>query len=154
MVAIIGFSTFQSIKQCSHWEKVKVKTMSLQNTCDILKLKLRSYRASALMLALALLDRSRNHLSFDANVDIDASYRPQGMVMFSQASVILSTIGLIATRSLLILVTVRLVCILLECFLVFAVIFALVIKVFFPSVNANVDANVSAGALCEYTLTE
>ena len=34
-------------------------------------------------------------------------YRPQGKVMFSQASVILSTIGLMATRSLLILVTLR-----------------------------------------------
>ena len=45
-------------------------------------------------------------------------YRPQGKVMFSQASVILSTIGPMATRSLLILVTVRLVRILLECFLV------------------------------------
>ena len=31
-------------------------------------------------------------------------YRPQGKVMFSQASVILSTIGLMPTRSLLILV--------------------------------------------------
>ena len=37
--------------------------------------------------------------------------------MFSQASVILSTIGLMATLSLLILVTVRSVRILLECFL-------------------------------------
>ena len=45
-------------------------------------------------------------------------YRPQGKVMFSQASVILSTIGLMDTRSLLILVTARSVCILLECFLV------------------------------------
>ena len=45
-------------------------------------------------------------------------YRPQGKVMFSQASVILSTIGLMATRSLLILVTARSVRILLECFLV------------------------------------
>ena len=44
--------------------------------------------------------------------------RPQGKVMFSQAPVILFTIDLIATRSLLILVTVRLVHILLECFLV------------------------------------
>ena len=44
--------------------------------------------------------------------------RPQGKVMFLQASVILSKIGLMATRSLLILVTERLVCILLECFLV------------------------------------
>ena len=38
--------------------------------------------------------------------------------MFSQASVILSTISLMATRSLLILATVRSVRILLECFLV------------------------------------
>ena len=38
--------------------------------------------------------------------------------MFLQASVILSTIGLMATRSLLILVTARSVRILLECFLV------------------------------------
>ena len=45
-------------------------------------------------------------------------YRPQGKVMFSQASVILSTIDLMATRSLLILATARSVSILLECFLV------------------------------------
>ena len=38
--------------------------------------------------------------------------------MFSQASLILFTISLMATRSLLVLVTVRSVCILLECFLV------------------------------------
>ena len=38
--------------------------------------------------------------------------------MFSQASIILSTISLMATRSLLILVTVRSESILLECFLV------------------------------------
>ena len=38
--------------------------------------------------------------------------------MFSQVSVILSTIGLMATRSLIILVTVRSVRILLECYLV------------------------------------
>ena len=31
---------------------------------------------------------------------------------------------------------------------------ALAIKVFFPGVNANVDASVSADALCEYTLTK
>ena len=45
-------------------------------------------------------------------------YRPQGKIMFSQASVILSTINLIATRSLLILVTARSVRVLLEYFLV------------------------------------
>ena len=45
-------------------------------------------------------------------------YRPQGKVMFSQVSVILSTIGLMPTRSLLVLVTVRSIRILLECFLV------------------------------------
>ena len=39
--------------------------------------------------------------------------------MFSRASVILSTIGVMATGSVLILVTARLVRILLECFLVF-----------------------------------
>ena len=38
--------------------------------------------------------------------------------MFSQACVILCTIGLMATRSLFVLVTARSVCILLECFLV------------------------------------
>ena len=43
---------------------------------------------------------------------------PQGKVMFSEACVILFTIGLMATWSLLILVTVRSVRILLECFLV------------------------------------
>ena len=45
-------------------------------------------------------------------------YRLQGKVMFSEASVILSTIGLMATRSLLILVTAQSIRILLECFLV------------------------------------
>ena len=45
-------------------------------------------------------------------------YRPQWKVMFSQASVILSTISLKANCSLLILVMVQWVCILLECFLV------------------------------------
>ena len=45
-------------------------------------------------------------------------YRPQGKVIFSQASDILSTISLIATRYLLILVAVHLVSILLECFFV------------------------------------
>ena len=52
--------------------------------------------------------------SFQASSHI---YRPQGKVMFSQASVILYTISLMATRSLLILVTARLVSILLEYFL-------------------------------------
>ena len=46
-------------------------------------------------------------------------YRTQGEVMISQASVILSTIGLMATRSLLIFVTAWSVRILQECFLVF-----------------------------------
>ena len=45
-------------------------------------------------------------------------YALQGKVMFSKTSVILSTIGLKATRSLLILVTARSLRILLECFLV------------------------------------
>ena len=45
-------------------------------------------------------------------------YRPQGKVMFSQVSVILSTIGVMATGSLLILVMARSVRILLQCFLV------------------------------------
>ena len=45
-------------------------------------------------------------------------YRLQGKVMFSQAYVILSTISLMATGSLLILVTAWSVCMLLECFLV------------------------------------
>ena len=45
-------------------------------------------------------------------------YRLQGKVMFSQASVILSAIGLMTTRSLLVLVTACSVRILLECFLV------------------------------------
>ena len=43
-----------------------------------------------------------NHVTVMTNI-----YRPQGKVMFSQASVIVSTIGLRATRSLLILVTAR-----------------------------------------------
>ena len=46
-------------------------------------------------------------------------YRPQGKVMFSEACVILFTIGLMATLSLLILFMVWLVRILLECFLVY-----------------------------------
>ena len=46
-------------------------------------------------------------------------YRPQGKVMLSQVCVILFTIGLMTTQSLFILVMVWLVCILLECFLVF-----------------------------------
>ena len=46
-------------------------------------------------------------------------YRLQWKVMFSQACVILYTIGLMVTRSLLILVMIWLVRILLECFLVF-----------------------------------
>ena len=56
-------------------------------------------------------------------------YRPQGKVMFSQVSVILSTIGLMDTRSLLILVgysvtvPARSVRILVECFLVFKICF-------------------------------
>ena len=45
-------------------------------------------------------------------------YRPQGKVIFSQACVILSAIGLMESRSL----TAQSVRILLECFLVFAVI--------------------------------
>ena len=45
-------------------------------------------------------------------------YRPQGKVMFSQVSVILSIIGLMATRLLLIPFTAQSVRILLECFLV------------------------------------
>ena len=44
-------------------------------------------------------------------------YRPQGTVTFSEACVILFTISLMASRSLLILLTARLVRILLECFL-------------------------------------
>ena len=51
-------------------------------------------------------------------VDFCVHYRPQGKVMFSQACVILLTIGLMATRSLLLFVNARSVCILLECFLV------------------------------------
>ena len=46
-------------------------------------------------------------------------YRPEGKVMFSHASVILSTIGLMAAGSLLILVMERSVCILLECLLAY-----------------------------------
>ena len=45
-------------------------------------------------------------------------YRPQGKVIFSQASAILSTIGLMATRPLLNLVTAPSVCIPVDCFLV------------------------------------
>ena len=57
------------------------------------------------------------HRSYKRNCDgSNNNYRPQGKVMFSQACVILSTIGLMATRSLLNLVIS--VCILLECFLV------------------------------------
>ena len=54
-------------------------------------------------------------------------YRPQGKIMFSQASVILSTISLMTTRPLLILVgysvtvMARSVCVLLEYFLVLSV---------------------------------
>ena len=48
-------------------------------------------------------------------------YRLQEKVLFSHVSVILSTIGLIATRSLPILITARSVRILLECFLVYFV---------------------------------
>ena len=44
-------------------------------------------------------------------------YRPQGKVMFSQASVILPTISLMATGLVLVLSTVWSVRILLECFL-------------------------------------
>ena len=54
---------------------------------------------------MVLLDWSRTHLNFGANVDTDATVNV-----------------------------------------------ALAIKVFFPSVNANVDASVSADAMCEYTL--
>ena len=46
-------------------------------------------------------------------------YRPHGKVMFSKASVILFRIDLVATRSLLVLVTAWSVHILLECFLVY-----------------------------------
>ena len=46
-------------------------------------------------------------------------YRPQGKVSFSETYVILFTIGLMVTRSLLILVLVRLVRMLLEYFLVY-----------------------------------
>ena len=48
---------------------------------------------------------------------IDINYRPQGKVMFSEASFCF-TIGLMATQSLLVLLTVQSVCILVECFLV------------------------------------
>ena len=59
----------------------------------------------------------RNVASFTFFYATVPCYRLQGKVKFSQASVILSTIGRMATRSLLILVTLRSVRILLECFL-------------------------------------
>ena len=58
----------------------------------------------------------------DFSLTIYYHYRPQGKVMFSQASVILSTVGLMATQSLLILVTTRSVRILLECFHVYFIV--------------------------------
>ena len=50
---------------------------------------------------------------------IHCLYQPKGKVMFSRACVILFTIGLLATRLLLILVNAWSVCILLESFLVY-----------------------------------
>ena len=64
----------------------------------------------------------KRHLSSFGRFKLEChQYRSKGNVMFSQACVILFTIGLTATRSLLILVTTQLANILLECFLVFSI---------------------------------
>ena len=75
-------------------------------------------------------------------------YQPQEKVMFSQPSVILSTIGLMDTRSLLILVTARSVRILLECFLVYKTNDSLTLLL--PFITAlNVDVTYHGNSLYE-----
>ena len=58
------------------------------------------------------------HVTFFFKKKVRYCYRRQRKVMLSRASVILFTIGLMATWSLLVFVMVRSVCILLKCFLV------------------------------------
>ena len=65
--------------------------------------------------------------------NIVTCYRPQGKIMFSQVCVVLSTIGLMATRLLLILGIVRAVCILLECFIFHILVFFLHLSLWFSS---------------------